>query len=82
LLFVIGQTDRQSDVVDDIYFKDKTTNSNIVVCYCGLPDVESRLLLLQETDFQVMAVYAVCTDAAQSSLMSSKRFILQVIKYN
>ena len=35
-------------------------------------------LLLQETDFQVMAGYFVCT-GAQSSLMCSKRFILQVI---
>jgi hypothetical protein len=76
------QTDKQNDVVDDVYFKVKPTNSNIAVCYCGLPDVESRLLLLQETAFQVMAEYAVCTDAAQNSLMSSKRLILQVIKHN
>jgi len=77
---VIGQTDRQTNkqnvAVDDVYFKDKP-----VVCY-GLPDVENRLLLLQETDFQVMAGYVVCTEAAQSSLMSSKRLILKVIKHN
>lgn len=37
-------------------------------------------MLLQETDCQVMAGNVVCSVAAQSSLMNSKRFILQVIR--